>query len=188
MFDDFGYHCGTIIWESKRTKSWSNDWCGKLKRDQISSKADISILVTKALPKSINNFGYVDEVWVTEQSYAHGLAIALRSGLLQMSLARRAAENKGEKVDNLYDYLASIEFQHRIAMVVKSFQTMQKDLITEKNAITKQWKKREKQLEQVTESTLEIIGSLQSIMGEKMPEISGLELRALGSGIDDLED
>lgn len=188
VFDDFGQHCGTIIWESKRTKTWGNDWCDKLKIDQISAKADISIIVSKALPKSINNFGHVDGIWVTEQSYAYGLAVALRSGLIQMGASRRASQNKGEKIDRLYDYLCGATFSHQIELVVKSFQTMKKELDAERNAMTKIWKKREKQIEQVTEGTLEIVGSLQGIIGNQMPEISGLELYALSDGSDELVD
>lgn len=185
VFDDYGQHCGTIIWESKRTKVWGNDWCDKLKHDQLSAKADISIMVSKTLPKSIRNFGHFDGIWVTEQSYAHGLAIALRSGLIQLGTARRASVNKEEKIDRLYDYLSSATFSHHIQSVVNSFQTMRKELDIERNAMIKIWRKREKQIDHVTEGTLEIIGSLEVIMGNQMPEIQGLELQALTAGTDD---
>jgi hypothetical protein len=188
VFDDFGEYCGAILWETKRTKTWGNDWCNKLKKDQITAKADIAILVSKALPKAITSFGHTEGIWITEHSYAHGLVVALRSGLIQTGVARRNAENKGEKIDRLYDYLSSTAFLHQIESVVKSFQTMQEDLDNEKNAMKRIWKKREKQIEQVTEGTLEIIGSLQGIMGKQMPQIHGLELHSLVAGTNELVD
>jgi hypothetical protein len=50
-----GHNSGVIIWESKRTRHWSDGWVGKLKDDQRAAKADIAVLVTQALPKGVTN-------------------------------------------------------------------------------------------------------------------------------------
>tara|TARA_Y100000588_G_C14077444_1_gene848570 strand:+ start:669 stop:1058 length:390 start_codon:yes stop_codon:yes gene_type:complete len=34
VFDHHGHNCGAILWESKRTKSWSNKWLSKAIDDQ----------------------------------------------------------------------------------------------------------------------------------------------------------
>ncbi|MBN1215571.1 MAG: DUF2130 domain-containing protein, partial [Candidatus Lokiarchaeota archaeon] len=60
-----GQYCGTIIWESKRTKNWSSSWIPKLKEDQRSMKAEIAVLLTSVLPPEIDIFGLIDNVWVT---------------------------------------------------------------------------------------------------------------------------
>ena len=56
---------------------------------------------------------------------------------------------------------------------------MQEDLDREKKAITKQWAKREEQIERVMQSTVGMYGDLQAIAGKSLQEIEGLELAAL---------
>jgi hypothetical protein len=179
-----GNHCGTIIWETKNTKSWGNDWCSKLKEDQHSAKADFAVLVTKALPKDISNFAHFNDVWVTEQAYVFGLATALRMSLIEINAARRASEDKGGKVEDLYNYLISPDFNQRVNAIVEYFTDMQKDLEIEKKAVQKLWKKRETQIERVTQKTAEIYGSLEAIIGRPMAQIDGLDLKLLAAGIE----
>ena len=62
----FGQPCGTILWESKRTKNWADGWLTKLRDDQRKAKADIALIVSNALPKGVHTFDHVDGVWVTE--------------------------------------------------------------------------------------------------------------------------
>ena len=57
-----GEVCGTILWESKRTKNWSGNWTDKLKQDQRAARADIAVIVTQAMPQGIDTFGQVDGV------------------------------------------------------------------------------------------------------------------------------
>jgi hypothetical protein len=52
-----GKECGKIIYESKRTKTWNNNWLEKLKTDKRSRGADIAILVTQVFPKDMERFG-----------------------------------------------------------------------------------------------------------------------------------
>jgi hypothetical protein len=52
-----GVICGKIIYESKRTKGWSNSWIEKLKNDKRNQAADAAILVTQAFPKDMEKFG-----------------------------------------------------------------------------------------------------------------------------------
>jgi hypothetical protein len=59
-----GQYCGTIIWETKRTKGWNDGWIDKLKEDQREAKAEIAVIVTTALPKEVSNFALIDWVWV----------------------------------------------------------------------------------------------------------------------------
>ena len=58
---------------------------------------------------------------------------------------------------------------------------MQEDLDREKKAITKQWAKREEQIERVMQATVGMYGDLQAIAGKSLQEIEGLEFTALES-------
>src|SRR6185437_3413308 len=45
--DNFGKDCGKIIYESKRTKAFSDGWIDKLKNDLRSQGADLAVIVTE---------------------------------------------------------------------------------------------------------------------------------------------
>ena len=60
----FGNECGKIIYESKRTNNFSNDWIDKLKADMRSQGADIAVIVTQTLPKDMERFGEKEGVYV----------------------------------------------------------------------------------------------------------------------------
>jgi hypothetical protein len=76
VFGADGRACGTIIWESKRTKNWADGWLGKLRNDQRAAKADVALIVTDALPKGVETFDLVDNVWVCGPRFAVPLATA----------------------------------------------------------------------------------------------------------------
>ncbi len=172
-----GQDCGTIIWETKRTRNWQRGWLAKLREDQREHRAEIAALLTMALPPEVKNFALVEGIWVTDFASAPGLAAALRQGLIAVAGVRRAETGKQEKAQVLYSYLSSTAFRQRIEAIVEAFVTMKADLDAEKRAMTKQWAKREKQLEQVVQTTALMYGDLQGIVGQTtLPEIGTLEL------------
>jgi hypothetical protein len=177
--DASGRLCGTIVWESKRTKSWSDGWLAKLRDDQRTAKADIAVLVSAVLPKDTQGFDLVDGVWVCELKLAVPLAIALRRVLLETSLARGAGEGQKSKMEILYTYLTGLQFRQRVQAIVEAFTTMQEDLLKEKKLITKSWAKRDEQLTNVMESTVGMYGDIQGIAGKAVQEIEGLEMRQI---------
>lgn len=174
-----GQYCGTIIWESKRTKGWSDGWIEKLKDDQREAKAEIAVLVTTALPKEINNFGHMNGVWITNFPLAVCLAVALRINLIQVSNAKMAAVGKYEKMEVLYSYLSGPEFSQKVEAIVGAFAYMKNDLDQEKRAMNKIWSKREKQIERVINNISGMYGDMQGIIGASLPQIKSLELKGL---------
>jgi hypothetical protein len=174
-------HCGTILWESKRTKNWSDGWLGKLRDDQRAAKADIALLVTQVLPKSVEVFDYIDGVWVTETRCAIPVAIAIRQSLIEVSTARQSSEGQKTKMELIYQYLTGPRFKHRIEAIVEKFEDMQSDLDKERKTMTRLWAKREEQIKGVIESTAGMYGDLQGIAGRTMQEIEGLEIPLLES-------
>jgi hypothetical protein len=173
-----GQSCGTIIWESKNTKTWSDSWIPKLKDDQRALKAEIAVLASMVLPKGISHFANVDGVWVTDFSTVIGVASALRTNLAQVSMARLAAEGKSSKMEVLYAYLSGTEFKQRVEAIVESFVAMNEDLDREKRAMETAWSKREKQIQRVIHSVAGMYGDMQGIIGATLPKIEYLELPA----------
>ncbi len=158
--NQFGQECGSIIWEAKRTKGWSDGWIDKLKEDQREAKAEVAVLVTTAMPKGIEHFELIDGVWVTNYTIFPCLAMALRTNLIQVSNERKAAEGKQEKMETLYAYLVGPEFKQKVDAIAKAFITMRNDLESEKAAMNRIWAKREKQIERVITNVARLYGDM----------------------------
>ncbi len=174
-----GQPCGTILWESKRTKNWSDGWLVKLRADQRAAKADIAVIVSKVLPAEVQGFDLIDHVWVAHPNVALAIATVLRQTLVEVALARAASEGQHTKVELVYQYLTGPRFRLRVQSIVEAFQTMQDDLATERKVIMKQWARREAEIGRVMQGTIGMYGDLQGIAGRTLQEIEGLELRAL---------
>jgi len=174
--------CGTILWESKRTKNWVDGWLPKLRGDQRAAKAEIAILVSQALPKDVESFALVDGVWVAHPRVAMPVAMTLRHTLIEVASARQAGEGQETKMERVYEYLTGPRFRLRVEAIVEAFSTMQGDLDKERKAITKQWAKRAEQIDRVMQATVGMYGDLQGIAGKTLQEIEGLELKALELG------
>lgn len=174
-----GQPCGTILWESKRTKNWSDAWLVKLREDQRAAKAEIAVIVSQALPKDVETFDLIDGVWVAHPRVALPVAILLHNTLIEVASARQASEGQETKMEMVYQYLTGPRFRQRVQAIVEAFSSMQEDLDKEKKAITKQWAKREEQIDRVMQATVGMYGDLQGIAGKTLQEIEGLELRAL---------
>ncbi|NOU44093.1 MAG: DUF2130 domain-containing protein [Methyloglobulus sp.] len=171
--------CGSILWESKRTKNWTDGWLSKLREDQRTAKADISVLVTQTLPKGIETFDVLDGVWVTTPRTTLPVATILRHTLLQVNIARLASEGQQTKTEMVYQYLTGSRFRQRVEAIVEAFTSMQEDLDKERKMIMKQWAKREEQIARVMSSTVGMYGDLQGIAGKSLQEIEGLDFPAL---------
>ncbi len=173
-----GQHCGTIVWETKRTKAWSDSWLSKLKDDQREVKAEIAVIVTETMPKDVSSFTQIEGVWITNFSLAGSLAGVLRTGLMQVSQAKLSAVGKNEKMEVLYNYLSGPEFKQKVEAIVETFKSLREDLDKEKRSITKIWAQREKQIERVITNTALMYGDLQGIIGASLPQIKLLELES----------
>ncbi|MGH8472203.1 MAG: DUF2130 domain-containing protein, partial [Gammaproteobacteria bacterium] len=169
----------TILWECKRTKNWSDGWLGKLREDQRAAKAEVAIIISQVLPKDVEAFDLIDRVWVAHPRVAIPVAATLRQSLVELAMARQAAEGQQTKMEMVYQYLTGPRFRHRVQAIVEAFSSMQEDLDRERKAITKQWAKREEQIDRVMQATVGMYGDLQGIAGKSLQEIEGLELEAL---------
>jgi len=176
-----GQQCGAILWEAKRTKNWSDGWLTKLREDQRTAKAEISVLVSQVLPKGVETFDVIDGVWIASPRTALPVATVLRHTLLQVSMARQVSEGQQTKTEMVYEYLTGPRFRHRVEAIVEAFSGMRDDLDKERKAIMKQWAKREEQIERVMGATVGMYGDLQGIAGKSLQEIEGIGLLALES-------
>jgi hypothetical protein len=181
VFDASGLNCGTILWESKRTKCWSAAWLPKLRDDQRSAKAQVAVLATAAMPDGLTTFGCIDGIWVTNHLCLLGLAAALRQGIIEAARTKRTVEGRQTKAEVLCSYLSSTEFRQRIEGIVEAFITMKGDLDSERRSLQRIWAKREKQLERAVVNTAGLYGDLGGILGPSLPQIANLELAVIAA-------
>ncbi len=184
VVNSFGQPCGTILWEFKRTKNWTDSWLAKLRDDQRAAKAEIAIIVSQALPKGVETFELIEGVWVTHPRVIFPVAMILRHTLIEQSAARQTTEGQQTKMEMTYQYLTGPRFRQRVEAIVEAFSSMKEDLDREKKVFTKQWAKRDEQIDRVMQSTVGMYGDLQGIAGKSLQEIEGLEMRALGEPIE----
>ena len=96
--NQFGNEAGKIIYESKRTKDFANDWIEKLKSDMRSLGADVAVIVTQALPKDMERFGEKDGVYICSFAEVRSVALLLRNALLKIFEAKKSQDNKGDMI------------------------------------------------------------------------------------------
>ncbi len=177
-----GQTCGTILWESKRTKNWSDTWLSKLRNDQRAARADLAVLVPRALPKEVLGFDLIDGVWVAEPRCAVPVAIALRQSLIEIASMRQTDLGQSTKMGMVYEYLTGPRFRAHVESIVEKFTEMEADLAKERKTMTRLWAKREEQIRGVIESTAGMYGDLEGIAGKGLNEIEGLQMNMLPSG------
>ncbi len=168
--------CGSIVYESKRTKNFSNDWIDKLKQDQLSCKADLAVLVTQTLPNDVERFTFRDGVWICSFNEVKSLSFILRDMLIRIHSVKVAETNKGNKMELLYSYLTSNEFVQNIKRIVENYDGMLNQLNSEKKAMMKIWAQREKQIWVVQENLAALFGSIKGIAGKELENSKVLEL------------
>jgi len=177
-----GQICGSILWESKRTRNWSDGWLPKLRNDQRAAKADLAILVSRTLPKEVESFDLIDGVWVADPRCAIPVAIALRRSLIDIANVRQVNEGRHTKMEVMYTYLTGPRFRMHVQSIVEKFTAMEDDLASERRSMARIWAKREGQIQGAIESTATLYGDLQGIAGRSLEEIEGLELPLLSEG------
>jgi hypothetical protein len=179
VLNSVGQACGTLLWESKRTKNWSDGWLAKLRQDQRAAKADFALLVSRALPKGVDLFDHIDGIWVLDPKCVIPLAVALRQSLIEVAAVRQAGDGQYTKMGMVYEYLTGPRFRNRIEAIVEKFTDMQEDLDKERKSMTRLWAKREEQIHGVLDATAGMYGDLQGIAGKSLDEIEGLEIAML---------
>ena len=173
--DQSGQLCGKILWESKRTKAWSDGWLTKLKSDQRAAHADLAVIVSQTMPKDVTHFDRMEGIWVSSLGCILPVANALRVSVVELAGVRRSNEGQETKAQQIYGYLTGPQFKHRIECIAEKFTELRGDLDKERKWMNKQWAKRESELLSVLEATSGMYGDLQGIAGQSLKDIDALE-------------
>ena len=171
-------NCGTIYYESKRTRTFQSTWIEKFKKDLREQNANVGVIVTETMPRDMDRMGLREGIWICSFEEFKGLCKVLRESVIQISQSTAAQENRSDKMSHLYDYLTSNEFKLQIEAIVEGFTQMQSDLNTERRAMENLWKKREKQIDKVLINTNHMYSSIRGIAGNVVPSVPQLEFQS----------
>lgn len=180
-------NCGTIYYESKRTKDFQPSWIEKFKADIRERGANIGVLVTEVMPSDMDRMGLRDGIWICNYDEFKGLCAVIRESIVQLSMAVSSQENKGDKMHMLYDFLTSNTFRMQVEAIVEGFTAMKTGLDSEKRAMQRIWKEREKQIDKVITNTVDMYGSIKGIAGNAIQSVKALELPGEGEDQEQLE-
>jgi len=178
-----GLQAGSILWESKRTRSWMNDWLTKTRQDQRIAGAHVSAIVSSVLPKGVDTFDRVEGVWVTNMRCSMPVAKALRQALIETAAAKVSVQGRDDKMQHMFQYVTGAHFRGRVSAIVEAIVEMAADLESEKRALTKHWARRQRRLELLMTGTAGLYGDFQGIVGRSLPELHGLTIPELEDGI-----
>ena len=177
-------NCGKICYESKNTKSFSNEWIGKLKHDMLEAGADVGVLVTAVYPKDMDRMGFIDGIWVCSYEEFKGSVALLRQKIIEIYIATKSQENRADKMGLLYSYFTSNEFSMQLRSIVDGFILMQKELDKQKRAVMASWKRQQKHIDAVLVNTTNMYGSIKGIAGNAIESVEALELEYVEDDID----
>lgn len=168
--------CGTILYESKNTKAFSNSWVEKIKADMLDKAIDIGVIVTNTYPKDMVRMGQRDEVWICSMEEFKALCFVLRETILMISRNDSAQQRRSSKKDLLYDFFSGTEYRMQVQSIVQAIVQMSEDLNAERRAMEAIWAKRRKQLEKITLNTTHSFASIEGIVGDSIVPIEALQI------------
>ena len=169
-------NCGSIYYESKRSKDFQPTWIEKFKADIRDKGANIGVLVTEVMPSGMERMGLKDGIWICNYEEFKGLCAVLRETIIKLNTAISSQENKGDKMDMLYTFLTGNTFRMQVEAIVEGFTQMKSDLESEKRSMQRIWKQREKQIDKVVTNTVDMYGSIKGIAGNAIQSVKALEL------------
>ena len=115
-----GVEIGRILYESKKTKSFSKNWIDKLQQDMKETKADVGIIFTTAVPKEFNQkkaFLQKGNIFICNYNFEK---LRMLAELQRKFLEKYDLMNKNENKDNkksALEFFSSPDFQNLMGLI-----------------------------------------------------------------------
>lgn len=180
--NNLGQNSGIILYERKQTQKFDDKWIPKLKEDGRTTKADICVIITKSMPKDNEETHFRNGVWVCRFTDLKILSTLLRDGLIKQYSALASQTDKGSKMEMLYNYLVSTDFQNHILGILEAFRNMDDSLEKEKEASLKKFGEREAHIFKAKQSILNFWGRVEGIGSDSLNK----EMRMLERSVKEL--
>lgn len=169
-----GKTVGSILWETKQTKAWSNSWTTKLKDDAGKISASEEIIVSSVLPNGVASFDRKDGVWITTYEHAISICRFVRFLITNVASVKLSAGQSQEEWGMVRDYLMGDAFKHRMQAHFDGIRALREFLEAEKRATILKWKKQDVQINKLDNNTVNFYGDLKAIV-PNLPSVKGID-------------
>lgn len=165
-----GQDCGTIIYDSKNTGAWRNDYVAKLIQDQTAAKADYAVLSTLKFPAGATQVAVRDGVVVVNPARAVVIVGIIRRQMLQAHTLRLSNTGRATKRDELFEFITSERCAHLLGRIDTESDALLELQATEKRAHDNHWRKEGTLLRSLQKAKAELDVEIASIIGTRDAE------------------
>lgn len=156
-----GSVAGKIIWECKKHKKWQNSWLNTIRKNALEFNADTMVIVTTTMPKGMETFGKVDDVFICKYSEVPVVSQLLNHAVLKAHRENQRGEHMMSIHERVSEYISGPEFAMVMRVVIKAYEDFEDDLRKEEQYMKTRWKARRGYLSEVIDSITSLAGKLE---------------------------
>ncbi len=161
--------CGNIIYESKNVKSWSNTFLTKAMRYKSQYNTPNVIIVSTAFPPKERWFCVRNNVPIIHPSKVAFLVPIIRDSILTLAKSKLPEQERSSKMEELYRYMHSDEFQQKLNSLISSTENLRKLQANEKRAHATTWSKQDEEIGEIEQATSQIQSKVKAIIERVTP-------------------
>ena len=156
-----GSVAGKILWECKKHKKWQNSWLNTIRKNALEFNADTMVIVTTTMPKGMETFGKVDDVFICKYSEVPVVSQLLNHAVLKAHRENQRGEHMMSIHERVSEYISGPEFAMVMRVVIKAYEDFEDDLRKEEQYMKTRWKARRGYLSEVIDSITSLAGKLE---------------------------
>jgi hypothetical protein len=165
-----GRECGKIIYDSKNSTAWRDDYVSKLVRDQTAAKADYAVLSTFKFPAGTKQVEVRESVVIVNPARAIAIAQIIRKHIVQVHTLRISKSERAKKMAALFDYITSSRCAHLLGRIESHTDAMLKLQEKEMKAHEAHWKQEGTLLKSIQKVKAELANEIDGIIGTSEPD------------------
>tara|TARA_B100001559_G_scaffold134230_1_gene112818 strand:+ start:118 stop:1407 length:1290 start_codon:yes stop_codon:yes gene_type:complete len=156
-----GSVAGKILWECKKHKKWQNSWLNTIRKNALEFNADTMVIVTTTMPKGMETFGKIDDVFICKYSEVSVVSQLLNHAVLKAHRDNQRGEHMMSIHERVSEYISGPEFAMVMRVVIKAYEDFEDDLRKEEQYMKTRWKSRRIYLSEVIDSITSLAGKLE---------------------------
>ena len=156
-----GSIAGKILWECKKHKKWQNSWLNTIRKNALEFNADTMVIVTTTMPKGMETFGKIDDVFICKYSEVPVVSQLLNHAVLKAHRDNQRGEHMMSIHERVSEYISGPEFAMLMRVVIKAYEDFEDDLRKEEQYMKTRWKSRRIYLSEVIDSLSSLAGKLE---------------------------
>jgi hypothetical protein len=164
-----GKPSGAILYESKNSTAWRDDYVTKLVGDQTAARADHAILSTFKFPAGTSQVEVRDGVVIVNPARAIAIARILRKHLLHVHTMRLSKAERTQKMAGIYDFITSERYTLLLTRIDGEAEALLELQASEKTFHENHWKKQGLRLKSIQKVKADLDTEIDTIIGAADP-------------------